>query len=233
MQSLQDRVMVVTGGAGAIGRPIVRAFAEAGARVAVVDQHRGATEPVAAEVGGLPLAVDLSTAAGADQIVREVLARWGRLDGLVHTVGGFAMGRVYDSDPALYDKMFDLNVRTLFNALRSVVPELLKKGEGFIAGFASEPAWTGAAPGSSLYGAAKSAVAHLLRSLDAELKGTEVAVSIVYPMGAVDTPANRRDMPDFDPARYIDPVEIADTIVFAARRGPRARLRELPVFPRR
>ena len=76
-------------------------------------------------------------------------------------------------------------------------------------------------------------MAHLLHSLDAELHGKGVRVAIVYPMGAVDTPANRRDMPDFDPAGYIDPDEIAETIVFAATRGPRARLRELPVWPAR
>jgi NADP-dependent 3-hydroxy acid dehydrogenase YdfG len=166
-------------------------------------------------------------------MVRAAVEGCGQLDGLIHTVGGFAMGRLEESQPADYDRMFDLNVRTLYHALRSAVPRLRGSEHGFVAAFSSEPAWTGAAPGTSLYGAAKAAVANLMRSLDAELAGTQVRVAIVYPMGAVDTPANRRDMPAVDPARLIDPDEIAETLLHAASRSPRGRLLELPIYPPR
>jgi NADP-dependent 3-hydroxy acid dehydrogenase YdfG len=72
-----------------------------------------------------------------------------------------------------------------------------------------------------------------MHSLDGELAGTQVRVAVVYPMGAVDTPANRRDMPDFDPARFIDPNEIAAALVFAAERSPRGRILDLPIYPPR
>jgi NAD(P)-dependent dehydrogenase (short-subunit alcohol dehydrogenase family) len=108
-----------------------------------------------------------------------------------------------------------------------------EQGEGFIAGFSSEPAWHGEGPGAPLYAAAKSAVATLLRSLDGELGGTSIQVSIVYPMGVVDTPANRHAMPDADPEHFIDPAEIAETLLHAAGRSMRGRLLELPIFPPR
>lgn len=229
----EERVIVITGAGGAIAQPIVRAFAGAGARVLLVDRTEALVHDLAAEIGGLGLAADLSTPAGAAAMVHAALAKWGRVDGLIHTVGAFAMGTVEASDAALYDRMFDLNLRTLFNALHAVVPPLRAQNDGFVAAFSSEPAWSGAAPGSALYGAAKAAVAHLLHSLDAELKGTGVRVTVLYPMGAVDTPANRRDMPDADPSRFIDPAQIAEALLFASTRSPRGRLLDLPVYPPR
>jgi NADP-dependent 3-hydroxy acid dehydrogenase YdfG len=233
MQPISDRVFVVTGAGGAIAAPIVRALAAAGARLALVDRHEDHVRERAASVAGVGLAADLTSVAGAEAMVRAVASALGPVDGLVHTVGGFAMGKIVDSDEATYERMFDLNVRALFATLRAVVPGMQARGRGFIAAFSSEPGWSGTSPGTALYGAAKAAATSLLRSLDRELAGSDIGVAIVYPMGAVDTPANRRDMPDADPAGFIDAEEIAETIVHAATRGPRGRLRELPVFPPR
>jgi NADP-dependent 3-hydroxy acid dehydrogenase YdfG len=213
MERLDGQVFVVTGGKGAIGRSVVTALSAAGAR---------------AIVAGLP-EVDVLDAGGAERLVKDVLAREGRLDGVVHTVGSFAMGKVHEAKVSDYDQLFDLNVRSLFYVARAVVPHFLTSGRGFLAAFSSEPGWSGASPGSALYGAAKSAVATFLRSLDGELAGTDIKVAVVYPMGAVDTPANRRDMPGFD--RYIDPQDIAESIVHAAQRSRAGRLLELAVYP--
>jgi NADP-dependent 3-hydroxy acid dehydrogenase YdfG len=202
------------------------------ARLALVDRNADHVRARAAAVGAVPLAADLVAQSGGEAMVRAVESALGPVDGLVHTVGGFAMGKVTDSDEETYTRMFDLNVRALFCTLRAVVPGMQARGRGFVCAFSSEPGWTGRAPGTALYGAAKAAATSLLHSLDAELSGA-VTVSIVYPMGAVDTPANRRDMPDVDPATLIDPEEIAETIVHAATRGPRGRLLELPVYPAR
>jgi len=229
--SLGERVFLVTGGGGAIGQSIVRAFVRAGGKVAVVERRPDVAS--IEKVGALPVAADLSTPEGAEAMVRETLAKLGRIDGLIHTVGGFAMGKVHEADLATYERMFDVNVRTLFLAIRAVMPAFLAQKSGFVCGFASLPAWTGSAPGSGLYGAAKSAVATMLRSLDGDLAGTDIGVSIVYPMGVVDTPANRKDMPDADPGRWIDPEEIAHSILFAATRSPRGRIIELPISPPR
>lgn len=229
MKPLIEQVFIIAGGGGAIARPILATFHEAGAKLVVADRHEATA--AAQAVSGIALAVDLSRPEGAESMVKTTLERCGRLDGIISTVGGFAMGKLHEAPVADYDRMFDLNVRTLYHVARAVIPHFLAQKRGFLAGFASEPAWTGAAPGMSLYAASKAAVATLLRSLDGELKGTDIKVSIVYPMGAVDTPANRKDMPGFE--RYIDPAEIAATLLHAATRSTAGRLLELPVFPPR
>ncbi|HVZ37472.1 MAG TPA: SDR family NAD(P)-dependent oxidoreductase [Polyangiaceae bacterium] len=215
MENIDAHVYVVTGGKGAIGRSIVSAFTAAGARTVVAD---------------LP-EVNLLEARGAEALVRDVLAREGRLDGVVHTVGGFAMAPVQEAALADYDRMFDLNMRSLFHVARAVIPHFLATKRGFLAAFSSEPGWSGTSPGAALYGAAKAAVATFLRSLDGELKGTDARVAVVYPMGAVDTPANRRDMPGFE--RFINPEDIAESLVHAARRSRAGRLIELAIHPPR
>ena len=231
MPTLADRVYVVTGASGAIATPIVRALAAAGAKLALVD--RAAHVEPGKSLGALTIAADLTTTSGATTMAANVIERFGRIDGLIHTVGAFAMGHVVDSDMATYDLMFDANVRSLFNVLQAVVPGMLARGDGFVCGFSSEPGWTGRAPGSALYGAAKSAATSLLRSLDAEVRNSQLGVCIVFPMGVVDTPANRRAIPGVDPKTWIDPEEIAASIVHAATRGPRGRLSDLPIHPPR
>jgi NADP-dependent 3-hydroxy acid dehydrogenase YdfG len=234
MSSLNDKVLLVTGGGGAIAGAIIDTLAAAGARLALVDAHDSPRlRDRAAAISGLALAADLTSVAGAEEMVRLTVERFGRVDGLVHTVGGFAMGRVHEIDPAMYDRMFDLNVRSLFYATRAVLPHLIAQRDGLLVGISSEPGLTGRAPGASLYAAAKSAVATFLRSVDGELGGTAIRVGIVFPVGAVDTPQNRRDMPDFDSAKYIDPTEIGEAVRFIATRGPRGRILELPVYPAR
>jgi NADP-dependent 3-hydroxy acid dehydrogenase YdfG len=213
MEALTGRVYVITGGKGGIGSAVVKAFDAAGARAIVADRP----------------GVDVLDPASPEAFVREVLEREGRLDGLIHTVGGFGMAKVHEAALADYERMFDLNMRSLFYVARAVVPHFLATKRGFLAAFSSEPGWTGAAPGAALYAASKAAVATFLRSLDGELAGTDASVAVLYPMGAVDTPANRRDMPGFE--RFIDPRDIAETLVHAAQRSRAGRLLELPVYP--
>jgi NADP-dependent 3-hydroxy acid dehydrogenase YdfG len=233
MVPIQDRVFLVTGGGGAIAASVLAELSRAGAKLAVVDRSADTAARGVAVAGGLAIAADLTTPAGAQAMVAAASAHYGRVDGLIHTVGGFTMGPLDGGDPVDYERMFDVNVRTLYYALRAVVPVLRAQGDGFVCGFSSEPGWTGRAPGSALYGASKSAVATLLHSLDGELRGTQVRVAIVYPMGAVDTPANRHAMPGVDPATLIDPSAIGEAIVFAATRPPRGRTIDYPIYPAR
>ena len=230
---LADRVVLVTGGAGAIAGHVARKFAAAGAKVVLAGRKPGDAAALAAELGGVSIAGDVSTPDGANAMAKAALAACGRVDALVHTVGGFAAGKVLESPAELYRSMFDLNVGTLLNAVRAVVPLLVARGEGFVAGIASAPAWTGRGPGSGVYAASKSAVATLLRSLDADLAGTNVGVCVAFPMGVVDTAANRRDLPHADFSTWVDPDAIGDALVFAATRGARGRTVDLVIQPRR
>ncbi len=225
-----DGVYVVTGGAGALAEAVARVFIAAGARVVLVDRVREALRERAAALGAVPVVADLTDAAAAAAAVAETVEACGRVDGLIHTAGAFAKERAEAGDSALYDRMFDVNVRTLFNATRAVLPGMLARRDGFVAGISSSVVWNGSgAAGMSLYAAAKAAVAFYLRSLDHEVAAAGVRVAVVYPLAPIDTPANRRDMPGADPSAWVDPTAIAEALLFAATRGPRGRLSELPI----
>ena len=129
-----------------------------------------------------------------------------------------------------YERLLDANVRTLVNATGAVLPGMLARGGGFVAGISSHVVWEGTGAASmSLYAAAKAAVAFYLRSVEREVRGAGVRVAVVYPLSPIDTPANRRSMPDADPAGWVAPAAIAEALLFAATRGPRGRITELPI----
>lgn len=225
-------VYIITGGAGDIAVHVARVFSEAGARLALVDIQRDAVNERAEALGALAIEADLTNPDDAERMVEETRKRFGSIHGLIHTTGGFAMAPAHRSDPELYDRMFDLNVRTLFLAVRAALPQLLERGNGFLAAFSAAPAWHGSGgAGMSVYAAAKAAVTAFMRGVDAEVGPRGIRTAIVYPMGVVDTPGNRAHMPDEDPSRWIDPAEIGQALLFAAGRGARARVSELPIFP--
>lgn len=230
---LRGKHYILTGGGGAIAGSIAEAFVQAGAKLALVDASAERVQSRAEQLGGLAFGANLTDYEATLTLVNHVKSSLGSIDGLIHTVGGFTMGSIADSDPKAYDRMFDLNMRTVYHTVRAILPYLLDKKEGFIAAIAAAPAWRGSGPGMALYAASKAAMASFLRSLDGELKGSNIKVAILYPMGTVDTPANRADMPQADPSGWIDPAEIGANLVHAASRSPKGRLLELPIFPPR
>ncbi len=230
---LQDKVFIITGAGGAISSAINAAFHAEGALLALADRP-GNAERARDHLGaGLAVPVDLATLEGAQAMVAATVAHYGRVDGLIHTVGGFATGKILEFKPEELDRMFDLNVKTLAYAVAAALPEVLKQENGFIGGIAAAQVARGAGPGVALYTAAKGAVALFLKSLDGELKGSSAKAGVVYPMGTVDTPANRKDMPKADPETWIDPVEIGAAFVHMASRSARGRVLEMQVFPPR
>jgi NADP-dependent 3-hydroxy acid dehydrogenase YdfG len=231
--NLENKVFIITGAGGAISSAINTAFHDAGAQLALADRP-GNAERARDQLGaGLAVGVDLSSLEGAQNMVAATLAHYGRVDGLIHTVGGFSTGKILEFKTEDFTRMFDVNVKTLAFAVAAVLPEVLKQQDGFIGGISAAQVARGSGAGAALYTAAKGAVALYLKSLDAELKGSSAKAGVVYPMGAVDTPANRRDMPDADPKTWIDPNEIAAAFAYMASRSNRGRVLEMQVFPAR
>lgn len=235
---LNGRVYLVTGAGGQIAGSINRALLAAGASLALADRPDNARRAREQLGAGLEVGADLATPDGARQAVAATVAGLGRLDGVVHTVGSFRAGQVRDlattgNDLADYDLMLDANLRALVNVTVAALPQLECSDAGFLGAISAGQAWRGSGPGAALYTASKAALAAFLRSLDGELAGSALKVGIVFPMGAVDTPANRLDMPDADPAGWIDPDEIAAAFVHMATRSRRGRVLEVPVHPPR
>ena len=226
MDAFTDRVVIVTGAAGNLGSAVARAFRAAGARLVLVDRAPDRMPVLFPDLADSPdhylaAGVDLTDADAAKGVVEETLRRLGRIDVLVHTVGGYRGGQpVHETDLETWQFLFDLNVRTALTVTRAVVPVMVAQGAGRIIYVAARAGLEGG-KNMAAYSAAKSALIRLTESLAAELRGTGVTVNCVLP-STIDTPQNRAAMPKADPARWVKPEAIADVILFLASDAARA-----------
>ena len=204
------KVVLIAGGAGALGRTVVPAFAQSGARVITVERN----PPPDQVAAGNAMKADVTDEVAVRRLVDDVIQRAGRLDVLVNLVGGFAMGRVVDTDVSLWQRMLTLNVTSAFLLSKAVLPHMLERGTGRILHVA---AWAAVEPfpGAAAYIVAKSSLLALIRVLALELKGSGVTVNGVLPT-TIDTLANRTSMPEADPSGWAKPEAIAETLLFLA-----------------
>jgi NAD(P)-dependent dehydrogenase (short-subunit alcohol dehydrogenase family) len=216
--NFHDKIVLVAGGTGGLGREVTMAFLEAGASVAVT--YRSAEEfaavVFAAERTGAPpdgAAVDVTDATDVEKVVADIVAKHGRLDVLVNTVGGYAGGtNLWEVDTRTYDQMLQLNLKAGFVLARSVVPVMIRQNRGWIVNIASKAALDHAA-GGALYAASKAGAVALFDSLAAEVKPHNINVNSVLP-SIIDTAANRKAMPRADFSKWPKPEEIARVILF-------------------
>ncbi|MGZ8423121.1 MAG: SDR family NAD(P)-dependent oxidoreductase, partial [Nitrospira sp.] len=154
---LNGKVVVITGGSGALGHTVTPACVSAGARVITVD--RTIPQKVA---GWTALQADVTDEADVQRVVREVIQRHGRLDVLINLVGGFAMGRLADTEEALWQRMLAMNVTPAFLLSKAVIPHMTKQGDGRILHVA---AWAAVEPfpGAAAYIIAKSSLVALIK----------------------------------------------------------------------
>ncbi len=210
------RTLVITGGHGVLGRAVLEAAVADGLNVAVIDHVRGQTVPDGVlELGG----VDLIDESGAWQAMTAVVERFGGIDALMNIAGGFTWQTVDDAEPA-WGRMFALNVITALNATRAALPHLKASPEGRIVNVGANGALKSAA-GMGAYAASKSGVHRLTESLAEELKDTSVTVNAVLPT-ILDTEQNRKDMPDADSAKWVQPSDLARVMLFLASPESRA-----------
>jgi NAD(P)-dependent dehydrogenase (short-subunit alcohol dehydrogenase family) len=208
---MEEKVIVVTGASGALGKVVADTALARGARVAGVDYAASQTLPAAnrIELGG----VDLSDAAQAKRAIDTVVVHFGKLDALINIAGGFAFETVADGDPSTWQRMYDLNVLTALNASRSAIPHLAASSAGRIVNVGAMGALQAGA-GMGAYAASKAGVHRLTEALALEWKG-RITVNAVLP-SIIDTPANRASMPRADFGKWVAPQELADVILFLA-----------------
>jgi NAD(P)-dependent dehydrogenase (short-subunit alcohol dehydrogenase family) len=217
------KTVLVTGAAGALGDAVVRRFAAAGARVALLDIEKETIERRAAALGAghLALAVDLADETAVKEAVGRAAGEFGRIDALANLAGGFAMGPpVHETPLALWRRMMDLNATGLVVAAGAVVPVMLRQGRGAIVNVGALAALSGK-PAMAAYTASKAALIRLTEAMAAELRDRGINVNCVLP-SIIDTPANRAAMPKADFAKWVAPAALADVIAFLASDGARA-----------
>ena len=205
---MKGKVVLITGGAGALGQTVVPAFVSAGASVILGDLNP-------AQVAGVTaLKADFTDQTQVRSLVDEVIRISGRLDALINLVGGVATGRLIETEVSLWQRMFTMNLTSAFLLSQAVLPSMLQRGQGRMVHVAARAALE-PFPGATAYIVSKAALIGLVRTLSSELEGSGVTVNAVLP-STIDTPANRRAMPAADPSKWAQPDSIAHTLTFLA-----------------
>lgn len=212
-----DRSVVVTGGTGALGRAVVQALLDEGAACHIPALEADPPDIYFEGGGGVTITggVDLSR----DEAVREFYAQAaedGPIWASLHIAGGFAMGAIDDTSIDDFARMMMTNAASCFLCCREAVGHMKNSGGGRIVNVSAMP---GLEPvrgaGMVAYTASKAAVAAITQSLAAEVKGDGIWVNAIAP-SIIDTPANRRAMPDADHGSWATPEDLAQTILFLA-----------------
>jgi NAD(P)-dependent dehydrogenase (short-subunit alcohol dehydrogenase family) len=213
MNSLEGKVTLITGAKGGLGSFVTEAFLTAGARVVGVSRSIQASDFSHSEFTAMP--AEMSSGEAAGKLTKELVARFGRIDALVHVMGGFA-GRqsVAETDDATFEKMLDLNYRSAFFMARAVLPYMRQQGSGRILAVASRQAVEPAAMVGA-YSASKAALASLVRTIALENKDRCISANTVLP-GTMDTPGNRAGDPRADASQWVQPSQVAALLVHLA-----------------
>jgi NADP-dependent 3-hydroxy acid dehydrogenase YdfG len=216
--------VLISGAGGALGSVLRTHLAASGWRVALLDRKLAA---LGADWGR---EVDLLDASAVAAVVAEADAAMEGLDAAVMIAGGFTMAAASASDATAMQAQIDLNLMTAVNVAQPLIAPMLSRGRGHLIGIGAAQVRRGGARASA-YAASKAALASYLRTVDEETAEGGLRTTTLFPMGTLDTPANRQAMPESDPDGWIDPLQIAHSIRYLLELGPRARVRELEVYP--
>ncbi|MHB8884928.1 MAG: SDR family NAD(P)-dependent oxidoreductase [Methylovirgula sp.] len=215
MAELDGRVIIVTGGFGALGSAVAKRVASAGAQIACLDHAKDPGGP-GFRIGGIDLADD----GMCQRVFEQVAGELGSLYGLVNIAGGFEMGSLVGSGLDPWDRMYRTNLRTALAACHSALPFFLAAKSGRVVNVGAAVAAKGLAE-MGAYAASKSGIARLTESLAEETRGQGITVNAVLP-SIIDTPANRAAMPQADTSKWTSPDDIAEVIVFLLSERARA-----------
>ncbi len=209
------KVVMITGANGNLGEAVVRRFYDAGASLALVARSAEDAQKLAPDrVFGV--GADVTDKASVQAAVDAIAAHYGRIDTLVHTVGGYAGGKaVHELDLDMWDKMMALNAKSVFVTAGTVASYMLSQHtSGSVVVVLAKHALEGQ-KNHAAYGASKAAAQRIVQSMAKELLDQGIRVNGVVP-GTIDTPANRTSMPNADYSKWVSPEQIADVILFLA-----------------
>ena len=210
---MKDKVVLVTGADGGLGTSVTQAFLDAGATV--VGSSRKIQQSAFNNANFTAVPGDITSLNNARTIVNQVIERFRRLDVLAHTVGGFAGGQsVADTDDTIFQRMFDMNLRSVFHMVRAALSALRKSGNGRIIAIGSRAALEPGA-GVGAYSASKAAMLSLMKTVALENQDAGVTANVILP-GTMDTPANRAAMPNADFSKWVHPSHVASLVLWLA-----------------
>lgn len=213
MNRVGGKVVLITGAKGGLGTWVTHAFLSAGASVAGVSRAISDKDFDDPNFAAFP--AELVTEQAARAVVDQVVARFQRIDALVHLVGGFAGGtRIEETKSGTFDQMFDLNVRSAFHVMSAVLPHMRRQRSGRILAISGR---AGVEPtaGIGVYSASKAALISLTQTVALENSDQGISANVILP-GTMDTPANRAAMPGADASKWVRPEQVASLLVYLA-----------------
>jgi len=213
---MKGQRVLLTGGTGGLGLGVTPEVIARGADVTIPYRNPNELDRLKQTIGADAFSkanfiqLDLLDEAALTQLVADL----GRVDVLIHLVGGFAMGAVHEYDFAAWKHDFDLNLHTTFLACKACLAAMRQTGYGRIVTIGSRGA---AEPGANLgaYCASKAGVVALTQTIAAETRGTDITANCVLP-SVIDTPSNREAMGDAEAEKWVTPESLAQTICFLA-----------------
>lgn len=215
------KVVMITGAAGNLGSAAAERFGNAGAKLALVERSKGGELPPATDMR-LNVSADVTDPTSVDAAVQQIIAHFGQIDVLIHTVGGYAAGKpVHESGIDVWEKMMNLNARSVYVTCGSVARHMVEKDvKGRIVVVLARAALKGTT-NHAAYTASKAAAQRVVESMAAELLNSGITVNAVLP-STIDTLPNRQSMPNADFSKWVTPEQIADAMAFLASESANA-----------
>lgn len=208
MSDFENKVVLVTGAAGALGQAVVEYFAARGAKAAQLDV-------IAIDNEHYSAICDLTDTESCQAAVSDIVSTLGSIDVLTNIAGGFAMGEtVHSTSDDTWNFLMGLNAESVLNMARVVVPQMLSQGGGKIINIGAGAGLKGVAH-MGAYSASKAVVIRLTEAMAGELKSQNINVNCILP-SIIDTARNRQDMPDADFNSWVAPSAMAQVVGFLA-----------------
>ncbi len=232
-----SKIVLITGATGSVGRVISSTMAETRLRLVLTGRSQGPLEELAAKLDPLgdrilPFSADLTGEADVKRLIDAISTRWSGVDILLNIAGGWSggvsLGEMSEED---WVSALDMNLRSAFLINRAVIPYMVRRGWGRIVNFASKAAES-PSPKQAGYNVAKAGIIALTASIAADYRRKGIAANAIMP-SIIDTPNNRKQMPEADFSRWVTPAELAELVLFlCSEQGGSLNGASIPIYGR-
>ncbi len=236
MRALKGKSVLVTGASSGIGRASAKAFAKEGMRVAVSARSTDRLRELVKELGpdAIMLSADLTSASETDELIRQAIAKLGRLDVLFANAGVYIAGQVADGDPAEWDKLLALNVGSVFRSINRVIPHMRANGGGDILVSSSISAYQ-AIYFEPVYSASKHALNAFLYGVRRQVIQDKICIGVIAPATVLNELWGYTDPASIDKKvasrEGLRSEDVAEAAVFMLSRPPHVAIRDLVMLP--